>query len=329
MVLVPLARCSCVSDGHGQQLKPGCLHAQVVGLAGVELQAIQAGEDAGASEDEAMDQGGESDGDDSDDGSEGLNLYEEGNDVRGCRPCQTPAARCCLLQVCVHNPKCQHKAACRGQDPAQASPQSEPTQRRCPLLPAEALQKTSLLPAGLLCTQECPQPAPPARAHQQGAPKHVFPFGRVCGAEDRPAALPRGWRGNPLTPCRPPLQERTKEVLQKTSRWDIVEQGKQQADDMAAEAAARMAGQSLSALSMEEQLAKKRQLFSPQEAYNMLVGSSLGGTVCGWGLDGKPLSCSALPRTGASTIGGSPPGGCTALRHGLLGSRHARREASR
>ena len=74
-------------------------------------------------------------------------------------------------------------------------------------------------------------------------------------------------------------------MLQKTSRWDIVEQGKQQADDMAAEAAARMAGQSLSALSMQEQLAQQRQLFSPQEAYSMLVGSSLGH-LCRWGLGG-------------------------------------------
>ena len=81
----------------GQQLKPGCLHTQIVGLAGVELQAIQASQDAGASDDEAMEQGGESDGDDSGEGSDGPELYEEGNDVRGCSSCHTPAASCCLL----------------------------------------------------------------------------------------------------------------------------------------------------------------------------------------------------------------------------------------
>ena len=133
--------------------------------------------------------------------------------------------------------------------------------------------------------------------------------------------------GTPHTPSQPPLQERTKEVLQKTSRWDIVEQGKQQADDLAAEAAARMAGQSLSALSMQEQLAKQRQLFSPQEAYTMLVGTSLA-ILCEWGLDGKLPLCSVLPRTGAARTGGSLLGGCTARRPGPLGSWHAPREAN-
>ena len=89
-----------MSGGYGGQLKAGCLRTQVVGLAGVEFQAIQAAEVAGASEDEAMDQGGESDGDDSGDGSDGANLYEEGNDVRGCSSCQAPAS--CCLRVCVH-----------------------------------------------------------------------------------------------------------------------------------------------------------------------------------------------------------------------------------
>ena len=94
-----------MSGRHGQHLKPGRLHAQIVGLAGVEFQAIQAGEDAGASEDDTMDQSGESAGDDSSAASDGPELYEEGNDVRGCSSCQTPAASCCLLQVCVHPPK--------------------------------------------------------------------------------------------------------------------------------------------------------------------------------------------------------------------------------
>ena len=119
-----------------------------------------------------------------------------------------------------------------------------------------------------------PTASPPSRAHQQGALSPVSPSGNVCGAKTQPAALPSVQCGIPLTPSPPPLQERTKEVLQKTSRWDTVEQGKQQADDMAAEAAARLAGQSLSALSMQEQLAQQRLLFSPQEAYTLLVGSS-------------------------------------------------------
>lgn len=88
-----------MSGRHGQQLKPSCLHLQVVGLAGVDLQAIQAGQDAGASGDEAMDQGGESDGDDSSEGSDGPDLYEEGNDVRGCSSCPAFHVRPLLLVV--------------------------------------------------------------------------------------------------------------------------------------------------------------------------------------------------------------------------------------
>ena len=95
-----------------------------MGLAGVKFQAIQAGEDAGASDDEAMDQDGISDGDDSAEGSDGPNLYEEGNDVRGCSSCQTPGTiGASLKSVCTN--QVAHRAT-------------------------DALQKTSLLPAVLL-----------------------------------------------------------------------------------------------------------------------------------------------------------------------------------
>lgn len=56
--------------------------------------------------------------------------------------------------------------------------------------------------------------------------------------------------------------------MKKVSAWHKVESEKQKAED---EALAADGSQGIQSLSMEEQLAKKRQIFAPQEAYKMLA----------------------------------------------------------
>ena len=57
-------------------------------------------------------------------------------------------------------------------------------------------------------------------------------------------------------------------VLQKVSIWHKLEDDRQKVED---DAAAAEGSQGIKSLSMEEQLAKKRQIFAPQEAYKMLA----------------------------------------------------------
>ena len=59
-------------------------------------------------------------------------------------------------------------------------------------------------------------------------------------------------------------------MLKKVSSWDRAEKAVQAAEDkaLAAESSSSAAAQGLS---MEEQLAQKRQIFAPQEAYKMLA----------------------------------------------------------
>ena len=59
-------------------------------------------------------------------------------------------------------------------------------------------------------------------------------------------------------------------VLKKVSTWDKAEGALQAAEDAAVAATDSRPG-SARALPMEEQLAKKRQIFAPQEAYKMLA----------------------------------------------------------
>ena len=66
------------------------------------------------------------------------------------------------------------------------------------------------------------------------------------------------------------LQELLEVVLKKVSTWDKAESALQAAEDEAV-AATDSRPDSARALSMEEQLAKKRQIFAPQEAYKMLA----------------------------------------------------------
>ena len=65
-------------------------------------------------------------------------------------------------------------------------------------------------------------------------------------------------------------QELLEAVLKKVSTWDRTEGILQLAEDEAVAAVSSRSG-SAQALSMEEQLAKKRQIFAPQEAYKMLA----------------------------------------------------------
>lgn len=64
-------------------------------------------------------------------------------------------------------------------------------------------------------------------------------------------------------------QELLEAVLKKVSSWDKAEKTRQAAEDEAL--AAETSPGAAQGLSMEEQLAKKRQIFAPQEAYKMLV----------------------------------------------------------
>ena len=57
-------------------------------------------------------------------------------------------------------------------------------------------------------------------------------------------------------------------VLKKVSIWHKLEEDRQKVED---DAAAAEGSQGIKSLSMEEQLAKKRQIFAPQEAYKMLA----------------------------------------------------------
>lgn len=57
-------------------------------------------------------------------------------------------------------------------------------------------------------------------------------------------------------------------VLKKVSIWHKQESDRQKADDAAI---AAEGSQGIQSLSMEEQLAKKRQIFAPEEAYKMLA----------------------------------------------------------
>ena len=66
------------------------------------------------------------------------------------------------------------------------------------------------------------------------------------------------------------LQELLEAVLKKVSTWDKAEAALQAAEAEALAATDSRPG-SARALSMEEQLAKKRQIFAPQEAYKMLA----------------------------------------------------------
>ena len=59
-------------------------------------------------------------------------------------------------------------------------------------------------------------------------------------------------------------------MLKKVSAWDKTESALQAAEDEATAAADSTPG-AAQALSMEEQLAKKRQIFAPLEAYKMLA----------------------------------------------------------
>ena len=64
------------------------------------------------------------------------------------------------------------------------------------------------------------------------------------------------------------VQELMERVLKKVSIWHKLESEKQTAED---EGLTAEGSQSFQSLSMEEQLAKKRQIFAPQEAYKMLA----------------------------------------------------------
>lgn len=57
-------------------------------------------------------------------------------------------------------------------------------------------------------------------------------------------------------------------VLRKVSIWHKQERDRQKAED---DALTAEGSQAIQSLSMEEQLAKKRQIFAPQEAYKMLA----------------------------------------------------------
>ena len=57
-------------------------------------------------------------------------------------------------------------------------------------------------------------------------------------------------------------------VLKKVSIWHKLESEKQKIED---ESLTAEGSQSIQSLSMEEQLAKRRQIFAPQEAYKMLA----------------------------------------------------------
>lgn len=65
------------------------------------------------------------------------------------------------------------------------------------------------------------------------------------------------------------MQELLEAVLRKVSAWNNAESMLQAAEDKVAAATNSRPG-SGQALSMEEQLAKKRQIFAPQEAYKIL-----------------------------------------------------------
>ena len=66
------------------------------------------------------------------------------------------------------------------------------------------------------------------------------------------------------------MQELLEAVLRKVSAWNTTESMLQAAEDKVTAAATIRPG-SAQALSMEEQLAKKRQIFAPQEAYKILA----------------------------------------------------------